>query len=362
MHGGGGLQEDIRGGGIPVFTNKSLMDLVKDIVPQKGHELVNKANIGRRRFQYTRQFRLPPRQPESASTERWVKKKIGILRPDIVHVHQSICVETLVWAKKCGVRGILYTHHNMTGEVSNDSEIRMLNNCIRAAHWVTFVSSAQREDFLHNITYPRDRTSIVYPQTSFAGKLRKDRRVLSPLVLGTMSNLSPVKDPMTLLDALGTLRRDGEDVRLLIAGGDPRWEAVVKEEVQNRGLHDSVRFMGPLETDGQLQTFYDTIDVYVSTSISESFSLAVKEAMDCGVAVVSSDVMPVRELIEDGRTGLVFQRGSPDDLVSKIKFCLRNPAKVSEMGLRSREHAASRFPAAQAASEYRELYEHLVNG
>ncbi len=362
MHGGGGLLGDIRGSGIPVFTKRSLMDFVKDFVPPKGHELVNKTKIQRRRSQYTQQFRLPPRQPESTSMERWVKKKIGVLRPDIVHVHQSLCVEALVWAKECSVRGILYTHHNMTGEVSDGSEIRMLNDCIRSANRVTFVSSAQRQDFLQNITYPRDRTSVVYPQTSFVGKLRKERHAPPPLVLGTMSNLSPVKDPMTLLDALGTLRRAGEDVRLLIAGGDPRWEAVVKEEVKNRGLHDSVRFMGPLETDAQVQTFYDTIDVYVSTSISESFSLAVKEAMDCGVAVVTSDIIPVRELIEDGRTGLVFRRGSMDDLVSKIKFCLRNPANVSEMGLRGREHSASRFPALQASSEYRQLYEQLVHG
>ena len=360
MHGGGSLLNEIRLSDVPVFVHRSLPDLVKDVLPKVVHDLANYVNVRRRRHHYTREFRLPERQLSSASVERWVKNKIESLRPDIVHVHQANCVEALRWAKECGLRAILYTHHNMTGEVSSQSEIRLLNDCVPSADWVTFVSSAQREDFLSNIVYPGNRTSVIYPQTAFAGKARKDRPPTPALILGTMNNLSPVKDPMILLDALAGVRRAGGDVRLFIAGGDPRWRAVVEEELRNRELHDAVRFFGALETNLQIQTFYDQIDVYVSTSISESFGLALKEAMDCGVPVLTSDNKPVRELVDDGKTGLVFHRGNVEDLVTKIKFCLSNPTKLKEIGLEGRAYSQSRFVPSRSWSEYRALYEQLL--
>ena len=190
--------------------------------------------------------------------------------------------------------------------------------------------------------------------------MQNTERIPTPLMLGTISNLSPVKDPMTLLAALEILLRNGADLRLSIGGGDPRWRAVIEEEVRRRNLSQTVRFWGILDSDAQLQSFYDGIDLYVSTSLSESFGQTVAEAMSSGRAVISSDVLPAGELMENGRTGLIFRRSDANDLAEKIRRFLNNPDLVRSMGMQGRQKFMKEFRGTDSVGTYVRLYQHLV--
>jgi glycosyltransferase involved in cell wall biosynthesis len=64
----------------------------------------------------------------------------------------------------------------------------------------------------------------------------------------------------------------------------------------------------------------------------ETFGLVMIEAFACRLPVIASDIGAMAELVEDGKTGLLFKAGSPSDLAEKIKWANNHPADIRRMG------------------------------
>ncbi len=71
----------------------------------------------------------------------------------------------------------------------------------------------------------------------------------------------------------------------------------------------------------------------------ESFGRVAAEAYAKGTPVVASRLGAMSELIDDGKTGLLFRPGDPDDLVEKVTWLIDDSARLTEM----RRHARARF-------------------
>ena len=68
----------------------------------------------------------------------------------------------------------------------------------------------------------------------------------------------------------------------------------------------------------------------------EGFGLVIAEAFACSLPVVASRLGAMRELIEDGVTGLHFQPGDPADLAAKVRWAAENPSDMRRMGENAR--------------------------
>ena len=69
------------------------------------------------------------------------------------------------------------------------------------------------------------------------------------------------------------------------------------------------------------------IDVLVVPSIwHETFSIVIREGFLAGVPVIASNIGAMKESIEDGETGLLFEYGDPDDLFEKMKMLVKDEA------------------------------------
>jgi glycosyltransferase involved in cell wall biosynthesis len=82
--------------------------------------------------------------------------------------------------------------------------------------------------------------------------------------------------------------------------------------------------------------------------------------MECGIAVVSGDVRPVSELVDKGRTGLIFRRGDVEDLASKFRYFLDHPVKLREMGQRGRKRFSTKFSTERTIAKCRRIYEQAM--
>jgi len=127
-----------------------------------------------------------------------------------------------------------------------------------------------------------------------------------------------------LLDAAEIIKRESEGVEFLLVG--PRTEAVVKSAV-DRGLGDMVRFVGPVPYD-QVPSYVNACDILVApynilhTSSRRSKGigspLKVLEYMACGKPAIGSDLPQVADLIQNGKTGLLFPQGDSRALADSI--------------------------------------------
>ncbi|NIP58594.1 MAG: glycosyltransferase, partial [Gemmatimonadetes bacterium] len=123
--------------------------------------------------------------------------------------------------------------------------------------------------------------------------------------------LATEKSLGTLLEAAGTLAGEGHAVAVDLVGApdpDRNAEPALRERARALGGRVEVRFHG-FRTD--VDAFYREADAFVLPSRSEGMSNALLEALAHGLPCVVSDIPENREVVRDGRTGLVFPAGDP---------------------------------------------------
>jgi glycosyltransferase involved in cell wall biosynthesis len=119
-----------------------------------------------------------------------------------------------------------------------------------------------------------------------------------------VGRLSPEKGQLGLLSAFAGCVADGIDARLTIVGDGPM-RAALQDRAAELGLGPRVRFAGVLSVRDVLRQMKAS-DLFVLSSFMEGLPVVLMEAMACGVPCIAPAVAGIPELIEDGRTGVLF--------------------------------------------------------
>jgi len=88
----------------------------------------------------------------------------------------------------------------------------------------------------------------------------------------------------------------------------------------------------------------------------EQFPRTLVEAFACGLPVVASRLGPLGELIEHGRTGLLFEPGSAGDLADKLQFAASAPQAMRQMGDNARAEYAAKYTPQRNHDQLMEVY------
>ncbi len=116
-------------------------------------------------------------------------------------------------------------------------------------------------------------------------RYKKELGVQDCKLIGQVGNLKPVKNHQFSLEVFAKLRRQRQDVKLLIIGGGPL-EEEVRQQIRSLSLEDAVIMLGK-RTD--VLSLLNVIDVYLMPSIHEGVSVALMEAQTAGLPCVVSD-------------------------------------------------------------------------
>ena len=73
--------------------------------------------------------------------------------------------------------------------------------------------------------------------------------------------------------------------------------------------------------------------------------MTVVEAFACGIPVVCSRLGGLREIVEDGSTGLHFNPGDAEDLAGKLDLLWTQPSQLAAMGRAAREEYKRNYTA-----------------
>ena len=124
-----------------------------------------------------------------------------------------------------------------------------------------------------------------------------------------------------LLRAVPALSQRHPDLRVLLVGGGPQ-DANLRQQAKDLGIADKVVFTGRVPHD-QVQKYYDLLDVLVYPRLSMRLTdlvtpLKPLEAMAQGRILAASSVGGHRELIVDGKTGVLFAPDDPASLAAKV--------------------------------------------
>ena len=166
-------------------------------------------------------------------------------------------------------------------------------------------------------------------------------------VLCCIARFQPVKLHSVLIDAMARIQQSGHSCRLLLAGRGPL-EQVLRDQVRDLNLEDSVEFLG-LRSD--VRPVLAASDCMLLVSEAETFSMAMLEAMAMEVPVIMTAVGGAAEAVEDGATGYLVQPGDVSQLADRIGKMLDDPERRVRMGRRAREVVAKNFSVAKMVKD-----------
>jgi glycosyltransferase involved in cell wall biosynthesis len=149
-----------------------------------------------------------------------------------------------------------------------------------------------------------------------------------PLRIVSTRNLFPVYGIDTLLEAFAEVRA-ACGASLVICGDGPQ-RGELEEKAAELSLGESAAFTGRLDQAGIAEQLAKA-DLYVSTSISDSTSVSLLEAMACGAVPVVTDLEANREWIRDGIGGILFHPGDARGLAEVILMLHGDRGLVSSM-------------------------------
>jgi phosphatidyl-myo-inositol alpha-mannosyltransferase len=171
-----------------------------------------------------------------------------------------------------------------------------------------------------------------------------------------VGRLEPRKGLAYLVRAFLRLKPRFPAARLLVVGRDDKRQQEKAMGMVPPRLRPDLVFVGSVPQ-ADLPSYYASADVFCAPSLGgESFGIVLAEAMAVGLPVVCSDIGGYRDLVRDGREGLLVPPRDPEALATAIAGLLDNPARLTAMG-QAAGVAAHRYAWKVVAAQVAEVYQ-----
>lgn len=173
-------------------------------------------------------------------------------------------------------------------------------------------------------------------------------------IIGFIGRLIKAKGLTSLLSALS--RMSDRSVSLALIGNGPE-EEELRRLARELNIGDRVRFFGYREDRIALMKSFD---VFVLPSLSEGIPRCLMEAMGIGVPIVATDIPGCRDLIENGKTGLLFPPGDVDALCDALESLKNSGDKRNILANNAKDYVYKHYSANRMAREYEDLFCQMI--
>jgi PEP-CTERM/exosortase A-associated glycosyltransferase len=178
-------------------------------------------------------------------------------------------------------------------------------------------------------------------------------------VLGFIGSFYAYEGLDILLNALPAMLEKRPEIRVLLVGGGPQ-DAALRAQAKALGIEDKVVFTGRVPH-SEVQRYYNLVDVLCYPRHKMRLTdlvtpLKPLEAMAQGRLMVASDVGGHKELIDDGRTGVLFAAGDAAALSQQVLALLEAPQKWQEFRQSGRRFVEEERNWTASVARYRNVY------
>jgi len=219
-------------------------------------------------------------------------------------------------------------HSELTEILGNGAAIKNIPNGIWTSH---FEKKVDRVEIKKKYGIPIDSTVLI-----------------------SVGRNVPVKGFEFGLRAVARIVNAGYRISYVLVG---RNMSSIVNKAREYGISDFVFTPGQLHPD-QVSDLYRASDIYVNTSLMESFGITTLEAMCSGLACVVTDVPGNRDIVST-EYGLLVSHTSEDALINAICFLLDNPTYRKSLG--NKAHiAALNYDWLNVAASYVDAYEEAI--
>ena len=199
-----------------------------------------------------------------------------------------------------------------------------------------------------------------FNENKFDPQLRTDLEI-TDLFLLAVGRFAEKKGFKYLIDAMPAILKEFPKTKLVLVGYGPK-EAEFKSKTKKLGLENCIIFVGG-KSRLELSRYYATADIFIGPSViakggdTEGQPAAFIEAMASKTAIVASDVGGIKDMIEDGKTGLMVPQKDPRQITKAIFTLCKDNALKQRLEENGKQCITKKFSWEAVAQQYMSLYE-----
>ena len=280
----------------------------------------------------------------------------------VLHCHQYTPYVYGLFASFGTKAQVIFTEHGRFYPDSYKWKRMLLNPVLSlfTSH-ITAISKATTEALVKYENFPRRKVQVIYNGINVDTESFKDEDSLKAelnipegaRVLGTISRLDPIKNQPMMIEAFSEVLQSHPNTYLLIVGDGPERNKL-ETLCQILKVQDKVIFTGFKVNP---QRYFNIIDIFLLSSLSEGTSMTLLEAMAFKKPAVVTDVGGNPEIVVDRETGLVTPSNDNISFCNSIKFLLESPEISQFYG----HNAYLRFEKKFSAETMAQNYQNLIN-
>lgn len=292
-----------------------------------------------------------------------LKRIIWGVKPDILNAHYSSGYGTL--ARLTGFSPYLlsvYGSDVYDFPYRNKINMRIIKKNLLAADGVASTSNVMAQQIKRLVDFPLENIFI----TPFGVDIDKFKKTdvdknKDEFIIGSIKKLSPkygMKYGILAVDYLikSLIKENSITIKYYIYGEGEERENLFKL-VKERQLEDVVEFKGRIPNN-EVPRALNKFDVFLGNSIldSESFGVAIVEAMACEVPVIVTDVDGFKEVVDGGKAGIMVPRKNSEIMAKEVYKLVKNPGLRKKIGMKQRDRVVKNYNWSDNVKKMESIY------
>ncbi|MFW8624844.1 glycosyltransferase [Corynebacterium glutamicum] len=248
---------------------------------------------------------------------------------DVIHVH---LFPALYWVAKINKPKVFTEHSTNNRRIGNPMFLRLERWAYSGYERTVAISPGVEDALKEHFSKAKISTEITMISNGISENFFNGERAYSknPKRIVSVGSLTPVKQHELAIEAVSLL----EDVTLQIAG-EGKMREFLLEKIEELGVSHKVELLGNVEAISEL---LHQNDLFLSTSKFEGFGLAALEAQATGIPVVGPNVAGFRDVVLNGKSGVLFDSYNPREIAETIRKTLQ-PDLYLSLSSNSRKNA-----------------------
>ncbi|EDV26940.1 uncharacterized protein TRIADDRAFT_23147 [Trichoplax adhaerens] len=220
----------------------------------------------------------------------------------LVHGHgtcSALCNDAILHANTLGIKTV-FTEHSLFGFANLGAIVtnKFLEFTLTNINHIICVSHTSRENTVLRAKIRPEMVSVI-PNAVDASSFKPDpsKKQKDKITIIVMSRLVYRKGIDLLAKILIKICRQYSDIYFIIGGDGPK-KVLLEEICEAYKLYDQVRLLGPVNHEDVRDVLIQG-DIFLNTSLTEAFCIAIIEAASCGLQIVSTNVGGLPEVLPD---------------------------------------------------------------
>lgn len=292
-----------------------------------------------------------------------IQNIIGAEKPDLIHLHSTRAGLLGTYAAKNTKIPIIYTEHLFADDYVplsifvHHAQIFFFKRLSKHITKVIAVSEAVKRYLVDKKIFPAGKIEVIYHGVKIDDMSRAENNT-QKITVGTIGNLNRLKGYRYLLESLRILKSENHtyDFQFEIVGPGTD-EKKIKDFATKYNLDGGVKFYGEIEN---VHDLIKKWDIYVQPSLSESFGLAVAEAMSYGIPVIATRVGGLKELVSND-SGILVEPKNAHALSCAIMRLSHDQSLRKKLGQNAQRRIKKYFSFDDMIKKTEKMYLKTIN-